>query len=79
MRSIVLSEAVDAQVPLFRVQLSGILKESSAPHAGFFTRPAFVANVPVAAAGIHRCEDPACFRRCCIGYCQPWPCGPVLC
>jgi hypothetical protein len=54
MTLIVLLQAVDAQESLAEVQLSGVLAVGSPLHAGLFGYPAFVADVSVAAAGIHR-------------------------
>jgi hypothetical protein len=76
---LVLPEAVNAQVPLLEVQLRRVLQVGDAPHAGLFGHPAFVADMPVATAGIRRREDSACLRRCRVGYRQPGPRGPVLC
>ena len=78
MRPVARPEAVDALVSLVRVQLSGVLPVGDAPHVGLFGYPAFVANVAVAAADVHRHEDPARFRRCRVGCRQPGPLGPVL-
>ena len=63
---------------LLRVELGGILVVGDAPPVRLFGHPALVADVGVAAGGVHRRDDPARFRRRAIGHCQPRAGGPVL-
>jgi hypothetical protein len=70
-RRIVLSEAINALAPFFRVELRGILSAGNAPSVGLFGYPAFVADVGVTAGGVHRRDDPRRFWRRAVGHCEP--------
>ena len=78
MRRSVRPEAVYAQVPLFRIQLRGILTVSDAPSVRLFAYPAFVADVGVAAGGVHRRDDAPRFRARAIGHGEPRARGTIL-
>jgi hypothetical protein len=75
---IVLPEAVYAQGSLFRVKLGGILSVGNASSVRLFGHPAFVADVGVAAGGVHRRDDPPRFRTRAIGHGEPRARGSVL-
>src|ERR1700722_15892666 len=71
-------QAVNALAPLLRVKLRGVLSVGDAPSVGLFGYPAFVADVGVAAGGVHRRDDPPGFRRSAISHGQPRAGGSIL-
>jgi hypothetical protein len=78
MSFVIRPETVNAQGPLVRVELRGILSAGDAPSVRLFGYPAFVADVGVAAGGVHRRDDPPRFRRRAIGHGQPRAGGSML-
>ena len=77
-KRIVRPETVDAQRPLFRVKLRGILSVGDASPVRFFGYPAFVADVGVTACGVQRRDDAPCFRARAISHRQPRAGGSML-
>jgi hypothetical protein len=78
MKRIVWAETVDAQCSLLTVKLRRILSVGNASSVRVFGYPAFVADVSVAAGGVHRRDDTTGFRRRVIGHRQPGAGVPVL-
>jgi hypothetical protein len=68
---IVCAEPVNAQRPFFRVELRRVLSVGNAPPVRLFGYPAFVADVRVAAGGVHRRDDAPRLGRRVVGHCQP--------
>ena len=78
MTLIVLPETVNAHLSFFPVELRGILSVGNASSVRLFAYPAFVADVGVAAGGVHRRDDAPRFRARAIGHGEPRARGTIL-